>query len=111
MERLLHSDDDGRCRIAKVGNGKLYIELISEDIVIPACSQGAIAIEIRENDPEIASLVSPSTTKRHSLPPMPNVLSCVPWKVDAKSVGSYSKIKGNSFEITGFISVSTAKSF
>ena len=33
-------------------------ELIDPEVMIPACSQGAIAIEIRENDPLIEDLLS-----------------------------------------------------
>ena len=87
-------------------------ELISEDIVIPACSQGAIAIEIRENDPEIASLVSAINDEATLI--ATNAERAFLRTLEGGCqipVGSYSKIKGNSFEITGFISVSTAKSF
>ena len=41
--------------LQRLGMENYIAELIDTDLVIPACSQGAIAIEIRENDPVIAS--------------------------------------------------------
>lgn len=105
--------EEGYCTVMMMAGAGLqrlgmdnYISgLISEDVVIPACSQGAIAIEIRENDPEIATLVSAINDEATLI------------ATDAERaflrtleggcqipVGSYSKIIGNSFEITGFIS-------
>jgi hydroxymethylbilane synthase len=87
-------------------------ELIDTDLVIPACSQGAIAIEIRENDNEIAQLVAAIND--------PNTLLAT----DAERaflrtleggcqipVGSFSRIEGDKFEITGFISSINGDSF
>jgi uroporphyrinogen-III synthase len=98
--------------LQRLGMDNYISELIPENIVIPACSQGAIAIEIRENDPAIASLVSAINDEATLI------------ATDAERaflrtleggcqipVGSYSKIEGNSFEITGFISSINGEDF
>ena len=73
-------------------------------MVIPACSQGAIAIEIRENDASIAALVeaindpvtlTATNAERAFLRSLEGGCQ-IP-------VGSYSSLKGDQFEITGFI--------
>jgi hydroxymethylbilane synthase len=91
--------------LQRLGMDQYISELIDIDLVIPACSQGAIAIEIRENDPEISKLVDAINDKETLL------------ATDAERaflrtleggcqipVGSYSSIVGDQFEITGFIS-------
>ena len=104
---------EGYCDVmvmAAVGLQRLdmaeYIsEIIDFELMIPACSQGAIAIEIRENDEFIAELVSKINDTQTLI------------ETDAERaflrtleggcqipVGSYSEIKGDSFQITGFIS-------
>jgi len=91
--------------LQRLGMDNYISELIDNDLVIPACSQGAIAIEIRENDSEIAGLVAAVNDSETML------------ATDAERaflrtleggcqipVGSYSRIVGANFEITGFIS-------
>lgn len=91
--------------LQRLGMDNYISELIDPSLVIPACSQGAIAIEIRENDPSIASLVGaindPSTliatdAERAFLRTLEGGCQ-IP-------VGSHSTITGDKFEITGFIS-------
>ncbi len=85
--------------------GEFISELIDPEVMIPACSQGAIAIEIRENDSfieEILSKINDSETlittnaERAFLKTLEGGCQ-IP-------VGSFSKIEGNQFHITGFIS-------
>lgn len=98
--------------LQRLGMDSYISELIDTDLVIPACSQGAIAIEIRENDSEIAGLVAAIND--------PNTLLAT----DAERaflrtleggcqipVGSFSRIEGDTFEITGFIASINGESF
>ncbi len=80
-------------------------EYIDPDIIIPACSQGAIAVEIRENDPDIEKIVAKindieslraTEAERAFLRTLEGGCQ-IP-------VGSYSKTEGNRFKIAGFIS-------
>jgi hydroxymethylbilane synthase len=80
-------------------------ELIDPEQMIPACSQGAIAIEIRENDNFIGDILSKindyetliaTNAERAFLRTLEGGCQ-IP-------VGSYTKINGNEFTITGFIS-------
>jgi hydroxymethylbilane synthase len=98
--------------LQRLGMDNYISELISEDIVIPACSQGAIAIEIRENDPAIASLVSAINDETTLI--ATNAERAFLRTLEGGCqipVGSYSKITGNSFEITGFISSINGEEF
>jgi len=91
--------------LQRLGMDQYISELIEPEMVIPACSQGAIAIEIRDNDPEMAKIVGAINDQNTLL------------ATDAERaflrtleggcqipVGSYSTIKGDQFEIKGFIS-------
>ncbi len=80
-------------------------DLFEPEIMIPACSQGAIVIEIRENDPVTEEIISkindPETliatdAERAFLRTLEGGCQ-IP-------VGSYSRIDGDTFHITGFIS-------
>lgn len=90
--------------LQRLGMDNYISELIDPSLVIPACSQGAIAIEIRENDEAIASLVGAindpltlvaTNAERAFLRTLEGGCQ-IP-------VGSHSNIKGDKFEITGFI--------
>jgi hydroxymethylbilane synthase len=80
-------------------------ELIEPEIMIPACSQGAIAIEIRENDTFIEGLLA-------KINDGDTMITTAAERAFLKTleggcqipVGSYSNIEGNKFDITGFIS-------
>jgi hydroxymethylbilane synthase len=85
--------------------GEYISELLDPEIMIPACSQGAIAIEIRENDPvteEILSKINDhaaliaTDAERAFLRTLEGGCQ-IP-------VGSYTRIEGDKFYITGFIS-------
>lgn len=80
-------------------------ELIPLETMIPACSQGAIAMEIRANDPFISDMLLrindndtwiTTEAERAFLRTLEGGCQ-IP-------VGSYSKIEGEKFSITGFIS-------
>ena len=80
-------------------------EYLEPENMIPACSQGAIAVEIRENDAFMEGIVSKindhdsliaTDAERAFLRTLEGGCQ-IP-------VGSYSKIEGNQFKITGFIS-------
>ncbi|HEY5511164.1 MAG TPA: hydroxymethylbilane synthase [Prolixibacteraceae bacterium] len=90
--------------LQRLGMDDYISELIDPSVVIPACSQGAIAIEIRENDAAIAALVGaindPETliatnAERAFLRTLEGGCQ-IP-------VGSHSSISGDQFKITGFI--------
>ena len=104
---------EGYCSVmvmAAVGLQRLeldeYIsEMIDPEKMIPACSQGAIAIEIRDSDTFIAELVSTindtdtfiaTNAERAFLRTLEGGCQ-IP-------VGSFSKIEGDRFQMTGFIS-------
>jgi len=91
--------------LQRLGMENLISEFIDPLVVIPACSQGAIAIEIRENDPFIEEMLSiindretmiATTAERAFLRRLEGGCQ-IP-------VGSYSCIQGDQFHITGFIS-------
>ena len=85
--------------------GEFITELIDPSVMIPACGQGAIAIEIREHDSFIEKLLSKINDRD-------TMVATAAERAFLKSleggcqipVGSYSQIDGNSFHITGFIS-------
>ena len=112
--------EEGYCDVmvmAAVGLQRLemggYIsDLFEPEVMIPACSQGAIAVEIRENDPSIEEILSKINDHQSVI------------AIDAERaflrtleggcqipVGSYSRIDGNRFHITGFISGTDGTSY
>ena len=91
--------------LQRLGLGHKITEILDPEVMIPAVSQGAIAVEISENNPEIADLIS-TINDDHTLKAVKaertflNILEggCqVP-------VGCFTKIEGNTIRITGFIS-------
>lgn len=98
--------------LLRLGMDNYVSELIGPETLIPACSQGAIAVEIRENDPVIANLLAaindPDTriateAERAFLRTLEGGCQ-IP-------VGSYSRIADDRFELTGFISGIDGKEF
>jgi hydroxymethylbilane synthase len=80
-------------------------DLFDPEMMIPACSQGAIAVEIRDNDQKMADILSKINDDQSLI------------AIDAERaflrtleggcqipVGSYTRIEGDKFYITGFIS-------
>ncbi len=91
--------------LQRLGYHDSISEVIEPELIIPAVSQGAIAIEIRENDSVISPLID-AINHQSTLQAVKaervflNVLEggCqIP-------IGCYSKIDGNKFSITGFVS-------
>ena len=73
--------------------------------MIPACSQGAIAVEIRENDPATAELVSKiNHTESFAATEAERTFLGTLEGGCQIPVGSYTEIDGDQFKITGFIS-------
>ena len=80
-------------------------ELIDPSVMIPACSQGAIAIEIRENDAFIEDLLSKINDEETFITTSAERAFLKTLEGGCQiPVGSFSKIEGNQFHITGFIS-------
>ena len=85
--------------------GEFISELIDPEVMIPACSQGAIAIEIRENDSFIEEILSKINDNE-------TLITTNAERAFLKTleggcqipVGSYTTIKNQEFHITGFIS-------
>jgi len=105
---------DGHCTamimaaagLQRIGLEEHISEVVDEDAIIPAVSQGIIGIEIRENDESIQSVIDKINDANASIAGKAeriflNVLEggCqVP-------VGAYTKIEGDVFTIKGFISM------
>ena len=80
-------------------------ELFDPELMIPACSQGAIAVEIRENDPATEELVSKiNHTESFAATEAERTFLGTLEGGCQIPVGSYTKIEGDKFKITGFIS-------
>jgi hydroxymethylbilane synthase len=87
-------------------------ELIDPEVMIPACSQGAIAIEIRENDSFIEGILS-------KINDIETLITTNAERAFLKTleggcqipVGSYSTIIDNQFHICGFISSIDGKQY
>ena len=98
--------------LQRLGMDQYISEMIDTDLVIPACSQGAIAIEIKENDTAIADLLS-------AINDQPTLLATDAERAFLRTleggcqipVGSFSQIAGDQFEITGFISSINGEEF
>ena len=98
--------------LQRLGMDSYISELIDEELIIPACSQGAIAIEIRENDPKIAHLVAAINDAETLL--ATNAERAFLRTLEGGCqipVGSYSRISGSQFEITGFVSSINGEAF
>jgi len=98
--------------LQRLGMENYISELIDPDLVIPACSQGAIAIEIRENDPLIANIVSAINDDKTMIATEAERAFLRTLEGGCQiPVGSYSRINQGKFEITGFISSINGEEF
>jgi len=91
--------------LQRLGLEENISELLEPDVMIPAVSQGAIAIEIRDNDTYISGFID-TITDRQTLTAVKaerTFLSILEGGCQVP-VGCYSEIKKNTFSITGFIS-------
>jgi len=85
--------------------GEYISDLFEPEIMIPACSQGAIAIEIREDDEETEAIISKINDEKTLI--ATNAERAFLRTLEGGCqipVGSYTRIDGDHFEITGFIS-------
>lgn len=91
--------------LQRLGFDNRIAELIEPEVMIPACGQGAIAVQIRENDDTLFEMLQSINHQEtlittHAERAFLNELEggCqIP-------LGSYSNISNNEFHITGFIS-------
>jgi len=104
---------DGHCDVMvmaaaglqRLNFGEKITEILEPEVIIPAVSQGAIAIEIRENDSFIKELTE-GVTHNHTL----NAVLAERVFLNKLEggcqipIGCYTKISDNYFSITGFIS-------
>jgi hydroxymethylbilane synthase len=80
-------------------------ELFDPELMIPACSQGAIAIEIRDNDPFTAEVVSKINHQETFIATEAERTFLGTLEGGCQiPVGSYTSLDGEHFKITGFIS-------
>ena len=85
--------------------GEYISELFDPELMIPACSQGAIAVEIRENDPDTEALLSKINHQETFLATEAERTFLGTLEGGCQiPVGSYTSIDGDKFKITGFIS-------
>ncbi|NOY97054.1 MAG: hydroxymethylbilane synthase [Chlorobi bacterium] len=91
--------------LQRLGMGEYITEVIDPETMIPACSQGAIAIEVRENDPFIEEIISKINHQETYITTQAERAFLRTLEGGCQiPVGSFSKISGNKFHITGFIS-------
>ena len=87
-------------------------ELFDPELMVPACSQGAIAVEIRENDPDTEVLLAKINHAETLLATEAERTFLGTLEGGCQiPVGSYTKIEGDKFKITGFISSIDGKKF
>jgi hydroxymethylbilane synthase len=80
-------------------------ETIDPEILIPACAQGAIAIEIKDDDPATETLISKINHEETMIATEAERTFLRTLEGGCQiPVGSYSKIENDKFTITGFIS-------
>ena len=87
-------------------------ELFDPELMVPACSQGAIAVEIRENDRETEMLLAKINHEESYLATEAERAFLGTLEGGCQiPVGSYTTIDGENFKITGFISSIDGKKF
>ena len=85
--------------------GEYISELFDPELMIPACSQGAIAVEIRENDLATEALLAKINDDETFLATEAERAFLGTLEGGCQiPVGSYTHIDGDKFKITGFIS-------
>ena len=98
--------------LQRLGMEDYISELIDPDLVIPACSQGAIAIEICENDPVMANIVDAINDNETMVATEAERAFLRTLEGGCQiPVGSYSRINEGKFELTGFISSINGEEF
>jgi hydroxymethylbilane synthase len=113
VETRLQKMSEGYCTamimasagLQRLGYHSSITEIIHPDVMVPAVSQGAIAIEIRENDPEIQAAID---TINHT----PTMQAVIAERIFLNvleggcqvPVGCYSTVADGRYKITGFVS-------
>ncbi|HEY4784418.1 MAG TPA: hydroxymethylbilane synthase, partial [Bacteroidales bacterium] len=113
VDTRLHKMNDGYCTamimasagLQRLGYHNIITEIINPEVIIPAVSQGAIAIEIREADSAIGALID-------KINHQPTLLAVEAERVFLRSleggcqvpIGCYSSVAGDRYKITGFVS-------
>ena len=113
VDTRLQKMHDGYCTamimasagLQRLGYSDKITEIIDPDVIVPAVSQGAIAIEIRENDPKIKTLIDKVNHQ-------PTMLAVKAERVFLNSleggcqvpIGCYSKVTNERYKIVGFVS-------
>jgi len=91
--------------LQRLGMSEYISELIASETMIPACSQGAIAIEIRDNDTFIEEILSKINDRDTWIATEAERAFLRSLEGGCQiPVGSYSRIDGDKFYIKGFIS-------
>jgi hydroxymethylbilane synthase len=90
--------------LQRLGLDQYITEIIDPEIITPAVSQGAIAIEIRQNDPEIESYIQ----KINHAPTWNAIVAERAFLAHLQGgcqvpLGCYSKISGENLTLTGFV--------
>lgn len=113
VDTRLQKMQDGYCTamvmasagLQRLGYHDRITEIIDPELIIPAVSQGTIAIEIRENDSVVKALID-------RINHLSTFLAVKAERVFLRAleggcqvpIGCYSRIKGDKYEITGFVS-------
>ena len=85
--------------------GEYVSDFFEPEMMIPACSQGAIVIEIRENDPVTEKIISKINDEATLIATNAERTFLRTLEGGCQiPVGSYTRIDGDTFHITGFIS-------
>ena len=107
--RVLAKEGD----ILAVGDRLAYItEIIDPKVIMPAVAQGAIAIEIRENDQEVMNILQ----KINHLPTWTSILAERAFLRTLEGgcqvpLGCYSQIKGEEITLNGFVASVDGKNY
>lgn len=90
--------------LQRLGLDKYISEIIEPEIIMPAVAQGAIAIEIRENDTEVMEVLKPinHTNTWNSIRAERALLRTLEGGCQVP-LGAYSKIDGKQITLNGFV--------
>ena len=91
--------------IQRLGFGDRISQLLDEKVIIPAPGQGAIAVEIRDNDIELLQIIDKISDKETLLSTMAEreFLRLLEGGCQIP-IGCSSVLEGDSFQLTGFLS-------
>lgn len=98
--------------LQRLGLDQYITEIIDADKIMPAVAQGAIAIEVRENDPEVMEILQ-------KINHQPTWIAILAERAFLRKLeggcqvplGCYSKIEGDNITINGFVASVDGKNF